>query len=77
MLTLESLREPLEERRPPVRQPQRKRGKNSSELSKAVTNTESSRSAAFGDIPLLRRRRLLLAALRVWELKHRVIRQSN
>ena len=72
MVSPGSLGEPLEKRRPPIRYLERKRGKNPCELSKTITNTESSRSAAFADIPLLRRKRLLLAALRVWELKHRV-----
>jgi hypothetical protein len=70
-LGVETLRKPFGKKRSPVRHSRPNDRTKPSETLKANRRTEDYRDAVIlhGDVG--RRKRLLLAALRVWELKHR------
>jgi hypothetical protein len=72
VLGVETLRHPFVKKRAPVRHPLLKNRTKRSEVSKNIRRAEDYGNGAIlhGDVG--RRRRLLLAALRVWELKQRV-----
>jgi len=71
-LGVETLHKPSRKKWTAVRPAQSNHRRNPNKLSKSVRQAEGSGNPAILAGRLLRRKRLLLAALRVWELKHRV-----
>ena len=71
-LCVETFRKPFVKNRTRVRHPQPKDRTEPSEMLQNIRRAEDYGDAVIVHGDVGRRRRLLLAALRVWELKHRV-----